>query len=112
MVTLLVQLLVLNMPTKRSANSNILLRKLIIMNCAFFVRSCNASVREEANVNVPQCLVTHSVVTYLDVVGYNRHVLEIKGCINLIHHIQRRRFVVVKSKHLWTERAHVTCIKE
>mmetsp|Transcript_13710 Transcript_13710/g.32107 ORF Transcript_13710/g.32107 Transcript_13710/m.32107 type:complete len:112 (-) Transcript_13710:3900-4235(-) len=36
---LLLALLVLYIPTKRSANSNILLRSEIIMNCAFFVRS-------------------------------------------------------------------------
>ena len=41
MVTLLVQLSVLKMPTSLSANSNILLRRLIMMNCAFLVLSCN-----------------------------------------------------------------------
>ena len=37
--TLFVQLSVLNIPMSRSANSNILFRKLMIMNCAFFVLS-------------------------------------------------------------------------
>lgn len=27
----------------------------------------------------------------LDVVGHNRHVLEVKGRIDLVHHVQRRR---------------------
>ena len=37
--TLFVQLSVLYIPTRRSANSNILFRRLMIINCAFFVRS-------------------------------------------------------------------------
>lgn len=37
---------------------------------------------------------------HLDVVGYNRDILEVKGSIYLIHDIQRRRFVMVQSKYL------------
>lgn len=37
---------------------------------------------------------------HLDVVGYNRDILEVKGSIYLVHDIQRRRFVMVQSKYL------------
>ena len=34
----------------------------------------------------------------LDVVGNNGHILEVECCVNLIHDIQRRRFVVMQCK--------------
>ena len=32
---------------------------------------------------------------YLDVVGHYRDILEVKGSVNLVHHIERGRLVVV-----------------
>lgn len=49
MATLFVQLSVLNMPMSRSASSNILFRKLMIINCAFFVLSWKKSKRKCVN---------------------------------------------------------------
>lgn len=45
--TLFVQLSVLNMPMSRSANSNMLFRKLMIMNCAFLVLSCRENIKSK-----------------------------------------------------------------
>ena len=45
--TLFVQLSVLNIPMSRSANSNMLFRKLMIMNCAFLVLSCRENIKSE-----------------------------------------------------------------
>ena len=35
----------------------------------------------------------------LDVVSHNRHVFEIKGCINLVHEVQRCRFEMMESEN-------------
>ncbi|ETN00818.1 hypothetical protein PPTG_24185 [Phytophthora nicotianae INRA-310] len=35
----------------------------------------------------------------LDVVAHNRHVLEVQGSINLVHHVQRRGLVVMQCEH-------------
>ncbi len=32
----------------------------------------------------------------LDVVGHNGHVLEVQGCVYLVHHVQRRRLQTKK----------------
>ena len=45
--TLFVQLSVLNIPMSRSANSNMLFRKLMIMNCAFLVLSCRENIKSK-----------------------------------------------------------------
>ena len=43
------------------------------------------------------CIIMH---IYLDVVGNDGDILEVESCINLIHHIERRRLIMVQSKHL------------
>lgn len=37
---------------------------------------------------------------YLDVVGNNGDIFEVKCCINFIHHVQWRWLVVMQGKHL------------
>lgn len=37
--------------------------------------------------------------SFLDVLSYNRHILEIKGCVNFIHEVQGSWLVVVESKN-------------
>jgi hypothetical protein len=37
----------------------------------------------------------------LDVVGHDGHVLEVQGCVNLVHHVQRRRLQTKNTLNCW-----------
>ncbi len=39
--------------------------------------------------------------SHLNVVGNDGDVLEVERRINLVHYIERRWFIVMKSKYLW-----------
>lgn len=110
-VTVLEQLNGLKTPTRRSASSNKLSRKLIIMNWAFFVlswereRERGRKKRNEVPTWCAHLLLSLSLPLsifspHLNVVCYYRNIPVVKSSINFIHDIKRARLVMMKSKNL------------
>ena len=93
------------MPIKRSASSNMWLRKLMTTNCAFLQSTHllsttrNLHPRTDASPCIYMLGVCMDIILpglCLDVVGNDRHVLEVQSGVDLIHKIQRCGLVVMQ----------------